>query len=103
MNWCSAVFQTNPVIPLVLTGHWNLNRPNSTNVRQVRNGILERDIVNASTGVFYDGLSSYGPFRWGGGVKTMSAFTLGKGLTSTQEVDLYNAIQKFQTTLGRQV
>lgn len=103
MNWCSPVFQTFPSPPLVLTGHWTLNRPDSANVRQVRNGVVERNIINFSTNIFFDGENNYGPFRWGGGTKTMSAFTLGKGLTPTQELDLYNAIQKFQTTLGRQV
>jgi hypothetical protein len=104
MAWCSSAYQVNPSPALTLTGHWTLNRPNSTNIRQIRNGTLERNVAgNNSTGVFFDGTVPYGPFRWGRGTKTMSSFTLGKGLTPTQEADLYTAIQTFQTTLGRQL
>ena len=104
MAWCSPAYSINPSPALTLTGHWTLNRPNNTNLRQIRNGTLERNVAgNNSTSVFFDGTVPYGPFRWGRGTKTMSSFTLGKGLTPTQEADLYTAIQAFQTTLGRQL
>jgi len=102
MAWCGGMYQINPSPALILTGHWTLNRPNSSNIRQTRNGVLERNISNNfSTTPFFDNLSPYGNFRFFGGTKTASSFTLGQGLTPTQEADLYTAIQKFQTTLGR--
>jgi hypothetical protein len=103
MAWCGTVSQVNPSPALTLTGQWTLNRPNSSNLRQIRNGVLDRTFTNAASDVLYDTLSSYGFFQFMQGTKTVSSITFGKGLTPTQEADLYTAIQTFQTTLGRQL
>jgi hypothetical protein len=103
MFWCGSGPQLNPSPALTLTGHWTLNRPNSTNVRQIRNGTLDRNIANTSTGIFFDGTNQYGAFLIAAGQRTISSLTFGQGLTPTQEADLYTAIQTFQTTLGRQL
>jgi hypothetical protein len=103
MAWCGAVSQVNPSPALTLTGQWTLNRPNSSNLRQIRNGVLDRTFTNAASDVLFDTLSPYGFFQFMQGTKTVSSITFGKGLTPTQEADLYTAIQTFQTTLGRQL
>jgi hypothetical protein len=38
-----------------------------------------------------------------GNASRIALFTLGQGLTPTQATNLYTAVQRFQTTLGRQV
>lgn len=104
MSLCSNVSQINPAPALEYTGLWLLNRSNNTTLRQVRNGVLNRQISNSSFGPFYDGSSgSYSSIQMCNGPRNVAFISIGRGLTPVQELDMYNIIQVFQTSMGRAI
>jgi hypothetical protein len=102
MALCNATSFQNPNPALVLTGHWMLNRSNSTTVRQTRNGVLYRSQTVTGDGPFV-GTAAYSRLLLTNGDKNVALISIGRGLTTTQEADFYTAVQAFQTTLGRQI
>lgn len=104
MSLCSNISQTHPAPELDLTGLWLLNRTSTTNLRQVRNGVLNRQIANNSSGPFYDGAAgTYSSILLCSGQKNAAFMSIGKGLSAIQEVDMFNIVQTFQTSLARAV
>ena len=83
------------------TGYYIGNRNSSTQIALFKNNIKTTFTQNSNSlssssfrlangGVFYDN-------------KQIAFSTIGDGLTDTEASNLYIAVQKFQTTLGRQV
>jgi len=104
MSMCSPISQINPSPALTLTGLWLLNRTSNSNLRQVRNGVLNRQITNSSTGPFWDNTAvSFNSIRLSMGSKNPAFISIGRGLSTQQESDMYAIVQAFQTALGRQV
>ena len=90
-------------------GFYQMNRQSSTLVKVIKNntilttssnniGAASLNNANAFVGVFLNNgvLSNYSN-------KEYCFLTLGDGLTDTEASNLYTAVQRFQTTLGRQV
>jgi hypothetical protein len=72
---------------------------NSTKILSTTSTAADNTLGNMSLGARNDGVN---PVR--DGIDTpISFFTAGDGLTDTDASNLYTAVQRFQTTLGRQV
>jgi hypothetical protein len=93
------------VIGSQLVFHTVTSIDNSTNgQRAYSNGVLKSSVTNNSSGLgsislklANDGNDSYAS------VFECSFASVGSGLTESEVVNLYTAVQRFQTTLGRQV
>jgi hypothetical protein len=87
-------------------GYVVINRKSSSQVGIVVNGITT-NYTNTSTGLpnlnlFLNALNYLGnPIDYGN--KECAFASIGDGLTDTEAANLYTAVQRFQTTLGRQV
>jgi hypothetical protein len=88
------------------TAFFSINKPNSTTLKLIKNStILTSETVvssgfSSSQNVFLNSYDTTGTFSSG----ARCAFaSIGDGLTDTEAANLYTAVQRFQTTLGRQV
>ena len=93
-------------------GLYVANRNLANNVTSYKNGILKNTGVSSSTGLAYSsmyllGLNEYYPdlsaYNTYYGKRQLAFATIGEGLTDGEATRLYNRVQTFQTTLGRQV
>jgi hypothetical protein len=88
-------------------GHMIANRTSSNLTNSFRNGVLAHTSTSASVRraqyKLYIGAASLENTPFGYTTKQYAFATIGLGLNDTEASDLYNAIQTFQTTLGRQV
>jgi len=89
-----------------ITGFFMVNRPSSTVQKLIRNSIIELSESKTSTGyasaqnVFLGNYTNSSQFA----TNSRCAFaSIGDGLTDSEASNLYNSVQSFQTTLGRQV
>lgn len=91
------------------TGFFLMNRSNSTNLKQYKNG----SVLGTSTSLnssslpinpilLSSGINSSGT-AFGFSTKECAFATIGDSLTDVEVTALYNAVQTFNTTLGRQV
>jgi len=88
-------------------GHFLVSRLNSTNQSIYKNGSLQingtvasNSIGNVRTLYISAGNSAFGINR---SPRETAFVTIGDGLTELEVISLYNIIQTYQTTLGRQV
>jgi len=92
-------------------GYFISNRKSSTEIRAFQNNSLKQ-ITNASVsksdGIVYISAHSFSnsgnnntPFFYSN--RQLAFATIGDGLTDTDATNLYNIVQRFQTSLGRQV
>lgn len=90
-------------------GHWITTRTASNFYASYKNGLLASSSANASTAraqnKLYIGNVSLenSPQHDGYSAKQFAFASIGLGLSGTDSLNFYNAIQAFQTTLGRQV
>jgi hypothetical protein len=90
-------------------GLYTVNRLNINNCQTYINGSVVLDLTNAIASYGNQNLNYYlGARNNGGGIDFRStnniAFAfIGKGFTALEQVSLYNIIQDFQTTIGRNV
>jgi hypothetical protein len=92
--------------PLQSAGFYQISRNNNTQLFFRTNNILQTRSVN-STGLVnrtfklgaFDNNGSFSQFM----INQARFFYIGTGLTITEQSNLYTAVQRFQTTLGRQV
>src|SRR5690606_34729098 len=106
MSMCSVISQITPSPALTLTGLWQLNRPSTSILRQIRNGSLNRQISNSSgaQAPFFDSTgASWSSIRACAGERNIALFTLGEGMTTGQEADHHTIWEQFQTDLSRNV
>jgi hypothetical protein len=101
-NTLASGLSTNSSLGFILN-----NRTNSTNMKVIRNNSIVTANSNATTGLS-DRKIYVGAYNSGGTASLFSnrqlAFsTIGDGLTDEDSANLYYSVQKFQTTLGRQV
>jgi hypothetical protein len=93
--------------PSSSTGLFISNRTNSTQVRAFQNGVLKLINSNSIQKVdlnIYIGATRHNFFGTAFYTNRESAFSsIGDGLTDTDAANFYTAVQKFQTTLGRQI
>jgi len=91
------------------------NRQTSTTVKMLQNGIVRTTSNSSTSSTLPTTVLSYVPYIWIGSVyntpgnpttysNLQCAFaSIGDGLTDAEATTFYNAVQAFQTTLGRQV
>jgi hypothetical protein len=93
-------------------GFYVANRNLANNVTSYKNGVLKNTGASSPTGLAYSpmyllGLNEYYPDLAASntyyGKRQLAFATIGEGLNNTDSTMLYNQIQAFQTTLGRQV
>ena len=86
-------------------GHYINNRIDSGNIKLIKNGIINT-IALTSNGLDTSQISigavfSISTYEYGS--KQCAFASIGDGLTDAEATNFYNAVQTFQTTLGRQV
>jgi hypothetical protein len=83
------------------------NRTTSTNMKVTRNNSIVNANTFPTTGLpdrkIYIGAVNSGGSAAAFSNRQLAFSTIGDGLTDTEESNLYSAVQKFQTTLNRQV
>jgi hypothetical protein len=95
----------------VTTGLFLGSRTSLTNLSVYKNGVNLGTMSTSNTTtlttlpypVYIAGQNSGGTNSIEAGAKECAFATIGDGLTSTDAMNFYNIVQKFQTTLGRQV
>jgi hypothetical protein len=90
-----------------LSGLYLMNRNNSSNYQTIRNTVTEisRNIASNSKStipLFIGAVNNSSTAQYFSN-KNIRFASIGDGLTDTDSLNLYYSIQKFQTTLGRQV
>jgi hypothetical protein len=90
------------------TGMYVSNRNSSTNTTGYKNGTRVLDIAQTGglpTALLFIGVLSYNniPLSGNFGNKECAFASIGDGLTDTEATNFYTAVQKYQTTLGRNV
>jgi hypothetical protein len=87
-------------------GYFLTNKPNSTNLKYIKNSTIVNTIIPSNTSftsaqnIFLNNYDSGTGFSSG----SRCAFaSIGNGMTDTQAFDLYASIQSFNTALSRQV
>lgn len=91
----------------VSLGYYLSNRISSSNQTVWKNGIIRINgnispNILSSLSVFINGANTNTP-PYFPSAKECAFATIGDGLTDTEAANLYTAVQKYQTTLGRQV
>lgn len=88
------------------TGYFLTNKPNSTNLKYIKNSTIIKTIVPTNTSFLPASnilLNNYDTgFGFSSGARCAFA-SIGNGMTDTQAFDLYASIQAFNTSLSRQV
>ena len=89
-------------------GFWLGTKRSSTDREIYRNGISEASTTTSDTSTMPNANIYIGARNGNSGVdlwstKEMSFISIGDGLTSVDAANLYTIVQKYQTTLGRQV
>lgn len=88
-------------------GFWVLNKPDNTNITVYKQNATA--LTGNNTGTSLSNLNIFLSAVNASNVaesfdnKRVSFFSIGDGLTTTQASNFYTAVQRFQTTLGRQV
>lgn len=87
-------------------GFWLNSRINSNTFAVYRNNIIWQTRTSNSTGlsnnvIYLGALNLAGSIEYSS--RQIAFATIGDGLTDTEAANLYTAVQKYQTTLGRQV
>jgi hypothetical protein len=83
---------------------WTLaSRQSSTVYKVFKNNTNTFTNTSSVSGTFQNSNMMLNKVDFYGGNAEFAFFGLGTGLTDTQSVDFYTAVQAFQTTLGRQV
>ncbi len=92
------------------TGYYVVTRNSSTSLKLFRNNAqIGSTITNTSSGLtsvtFSMGIAAYNSSTGFAGFndRECAFVTLGDGLTDTDATNLYNIVQRYQTSLGRQV
>jgi hypothetical protein len=97
----------NPFTANAANGFYTLNRVDSTEKKLFRNGALFETKTSAATSYNLGTIYMAGRERLGisdaFGSGSFRFFSIGDGLTDTQAVNLYTAVQTFQTALSRNV
>lgn len=103
----NSIYDSVTYTNLPLTGGFYMNtRLDNTNLKLFKNGVLNSSVTNVTTGL--DNLSILLGARNGYPASLYSdneiAFaSIGSGLTDSEALAFYNAVQNYQTTLSRQV
>jgi hypothetical protein len=90
-------------------GFYTVNRSASNNIKGFVNGNLAVTNTNASTGllstinVYLSAINTVGFGIVFYNDKQLAFSSIGESLTDTEALNYYNSVQRFQTTLGRQV
>jgi len=88
-------------------GYYIASRTASNETIIYKNGVVKKTSTKVSTGLstyplFIGALNSEGVGKFYSGKESLFS-SIGEGLTNTESLNLYNAVQAFQTSLGRQV
>jgi hypothetical protein len=108
-SYINTFVHDSPFSSSTTSGNYILNRINSTTKKLFRNGFLFGTVTDSATNYNYLGHTVYLGARNDYGTAIFYTntetrfFTIGDGLTDTDASNLYTAVQRFQTTLGRQV
>ena len=92
------------------TGHYLSSRTSLTMLKGYRNGVVQGSNITTSAGlrstlpiVIGGSIYKYNSITYYYGNKESAFASIGDGLTDSESTTFYTAVQKFQTTLGRQV
>jgi len=88
-------------------GYYIASRTASNETVIYKNGVVKKTSSKLSTGLstyplFIGALNSEGVDKFYSGKENLFS-SIGEGLTNTESLNLYNSVQAFQTSLGRQV
>jgi hypothetical protein len=101
----NSTFSSSPVPSS--QGFFIMNRPDANTAKQYRNStLLSTSSLLASTKPtipLFIGCSNNNGAIYGFSTKESAFASIGDGLTDTEATNFYNSVQKFQTTLGRQI
>jgi len=91
----------------VSQGLYTFSKISSATIQSYKNGVLKSTLGSTSssrnTANIYLGAGNNTGIASQFGTKESAFASIGEGLTNSESTNLYTAVQKFQTTLGRQV
>ncbi len=91
-------------------GHYLTSRTSLTSLKGYRDGVIQGSNTTTSSGlkstlpiIISGAIYKFSSTQYYYGNKECAFSSIGDGLTDTDATNFYNSVQKFQTTLGRQI